>query len=545
MAAYVPADSLVYLEADSLPDIASSLTHTDAWKALAANAGIKAGLGEVGWLSRLASWTGIGPADVVVFSRAQVAVTVLGVQAADGGESLNVKPRIALVVETHTGTSRTRAAIEKRVGNFALRAYGEPRVEERDADDVHWIIWSSPTSERRIIAATIGSRAVIGNDEQTVRACLAVRNGERASLAGNPELEEMRRRVVTSKDTLAFGYISTEGASQLFEVMAALYIGQTAQDPQVQSLAANILPQMARKILGSIGWSTRLVNGEIEDSYFMSVRNDAAKRLRESLVSAPATNFRAGELLPHDTYSVTRYATRDPLTAWRGLNFSASSQLDPVLAVMVSPFLKAALKPYGIEDPDLFLQSIGTEIVTARLDSKGNSTVLIVEARDEKTLREFVAKRLGTTRPQVEQIGEAELLSSADEERGAASFVAGYLLFGAKASVRRCLIARQQKQTLTTSQNFQQAISIASAVGSSHVITFTEDDAPSSEFISFIASQRAMQSGTVNQPELEKSLSRLPHAVSETQLAEGGIERKTRSSFGQLGVLATQFATKN
>lgn len=545
MAAYVPADSLVYLEADGLPEIASGLTHTDGWKALSGPAGIKAGLGEVGWLSRIAAWTGIGPADAVVFSRAQVAATVLGLEAADGGESLNVRPRIAVVVETHTGASRTRWAIEKRVGNFARKAYGDPRVEEKDADDAHWITWSSTTSDRRIIAAMTGSLAVIGNDETAVRACLAVRRGERPSLAGNSEMEEMRRRVVKGNDTLAFGYISSEGASQLFEVMAALYIGQTAQDAQTQSLAANILPQMAKKILGSIGWSTRLVNGEIEDAYFMSVRNDAAKRLRESLAPSPATNFRAGELLPHDTYSVTRYATRDALTAWRGLNFSVSSQLDPVLAVMVSPFLKAALKPYGIEDPDLFLQSIGAEVITARLDSTGNSTVLIVEARDEKTLREFVAKRLGTSKPQAEQIGEAELLSSTDEERGAASFVGGYLLFGAKASVRRCLTTRQQNQTLKSSQNFQQSISIASAAGASQVITFTEDAAPSREFINFIASQRAIQSGTPNQSELEKSLSRLPYAVSETQLVEGGIERRTRSSFGQLGVLATQFATKN
>ncbi|HEY0547868.1 MAG TPA: hypothetical protein VGC91_20985 [Pyrinomonadaceae bacterium] len=545
MASYVPADSLVYLEADNLPEIASSLTHTDAWKALAANAGIKSGLGEIGWLSRFASWTGIGTADAVVLSRAQVAVTVLGVEAADGGESLNVKPRIALVIETHTGASRTRAAIEKRVGGFARKAYGDPHVEERDEDDAHWITWSGATSDRRIIAATTGSLAVIGNDETAVRACLAVRRGERASLAGNPELEEMRRRASTSKDSLAFGYISTQGAAQLFEVMAALYVGQMSQDAQAQSLAANILPQMARKILGSIGWSTRLAGGEIEDSYFMSVKNDADARLRDALAAAPATQFRAGELLPSDAYSATRYATRDPLAAWRGLNFSISSQLDPVLSVMVSPFLKAALRPYGIEEPDAFLQAIGNEIITARLDSKGNSTLLIVEARDEKVLKDFVTKRFEKSKPQTERIGDAELLSSADEERGAASFVAGYMLFGAKASVRRCLLARQQGQTLASAQNFKQAVGIASAIGSSHTITFTGDDAPAREFITLIASQRVVQSGNMNQQELEKSLKGLPYAVSETQLVEGGIERKTRSAFGQLGVIATQFATKN
>jgi hypothetical protein len=78
MAAYVPADTLVYMEANSLPQITSAIISTDAWKALAVPAGIRTDLGQVGWLSRLALWTGIGPAEAVVFSRAQIAVAVMG-----------------------------------------------------------------------------------------------------------------------------------------------------------------------------------------------------------------------------------------------------------------------------------------------------------------------------------------------------------------------------------------------------------------------------------------------------------------------------------
>src|SRR5215210_2586224 len=71
MAGYVPADSLVYLEANSLPDIVQGLSETDAWKALAPPAGIRPDIGEIGWLSRLSALTGIGPAETVVLSRAQ------------------------------------------------------------------------------------------------------------------------------------------------------------------------------------------------------------------------------------------------------------------------------------------------------------------------------------------------------------------------------------------------------------------------------------------------------------------------------------------
>src|SRR5215210_7648772 len=166
MADYVPADSLIYLEANDLPDIASGIISTDAWKALAPVAGIKSNLGNLGWLSRLASWTGIGPADGVVLSRAQIAVTVLGLDAAEAGDTLKIKPRYALVVETHTGESRARSAIENRVGDFARRAYGEPRVEQKEIDGAKFTTWVAPDSERRIIAAVMGSVAVIGNDEE-------------------------------------------------------------------------------------------------------------------------------------------------------------------------------------------------------------------------------------------------------------------------------------------------------------------------------------------------------------------------------------------
>src|ERR1041384_453435 len=86
MAAYAPADALIYLEANSLPDIFNALTSTDAWRALAPPAGLKTRLDQFGWLSHIAAWTGIGTADTVVLSRAQVAIVVMGFDAAEESE---------------------------------------------------------------------------------------------------------------------------------------------------------------------------------------------------------------------------------------------------------------------------------------------------------------------------------------------------------------------------------------------------------------------------------------------------------------------------
>ncbi len=544
MTAYVPADSLLYLEANSFSAILSGLTSTDSWRDLAVPAGIGTRLGYVSWYNRLAAWIGIGSADTIVFSRMQIAAVVLSVAAADGGETLNLRPRIGLVIETHTSASRTRAAIEKHVGNFARRAYGEPRIEQRDVEDTHWIVWSSTSSQRRIIAAIRGSVAIIGNDEAAVQTCLAVGRGERPSLAGNHDLEEARRHVAAT-ESLTFGFLSPQGSGKFFEVAAAIYAGQISDDPKSQGLAADVIPQIARKVVGSIGWSAKVVNGAIEDRYFVALPNDGSARLREALTYMPVTSLAAASLLPSQTYSMTRYSANEPLTAWRALSFSISSQLDPVLAVMVAPILNASLVPYGIDEPDVFLSAIGPEVCTARIRNAPNESVVVAAIRDEPGLRSFVSKRLGTLTPQTERLGDADILFSLEAKRGAFSFVNGYFLMGSKENVRACLDARRSQQTLSLRSNFQRSLASASLFDQPHTITFTEDVAPAQAFISFMANQKSPTGLPIDAKAVEEKLSQRPYAIVEMTFVEGGIERRTRSSFGLMGVLATQFATRN
>lgn len=556
MAGYVPADSLIYLEANDLPSIASEITQTDAWKALAPPAGIKANLGRYGWLSRLAAWTGIGPADAVVLSRSQIAVTVMGFDSAEAGETLKIKPRYALIAETHTGASRVQAVLDKRVGDFARRAYGEPIIERKEVGGIELKIWRAPEGERRIVAAVLESVAVIGNDEPTVLACLAVRRGERPSLAGNPQLEMMRQRLGGATG-LAFGYVSPPGAAKLLEVAATANAGQFLSDPRAQGLAASTLPPLAAKILGSAGWSARLTNGMIEDRYFVMLQNGVAANLREALTTSPYVTRSAGEFLPAETYSVSHYNYREPAAAWRGLNLMLSTQLDALGAIFVSRLLAAALKPYGIDEPDAFLRSIGPNIITARLNnasaavadntnstgSTTSSTVTIVEVQDEKVLREFVLKRLGA-QPRSERIGDAELLISKSKDRGAACFLAGRLLMGQAQHVRRCLEARLRGETLAAAEAFQKTARSLESQTPSNTVTYTSDSVPALAFISVIAAQKEMREGQPNEMEMAGALGSLSFAVSETRLDKGGFERKTRSSFGQFGTLAAQFSPR-
>jgi hypothetical protein len=327
----------------------------------------------------------------------------------------------------------------------------------------------------------------------------------------------------------------------LLEMAATAYAGQISADPRAQSAAASILPPLAKKILGGAGWSARISEGVIEDRYFLSLQTDVATRLRTALRSQQSMTLSASEWLPADIYSLSRYNYRDPAEAWRGLNSAIASQADTLGSILIARLLDASLKPYGIEEPDSFLRAIGPDFVTARLDDSGSSTVTIVEVRDEKTLRDFISKRLGE-KPRVEIVGETEMLVSNNEKRDASSFLGGRLIMGTAENVRRCLEARVAGQTLAADDDFQRTTRLISANSSANVVTLTEDYTPALTFITAIAAQRGVRERPFNAMEMESALARLRYAVSETQIVDGGFERRTRSSFGQFGALASQFA---
>lgn len=542
MADYVPADAVVYIEADSLPEIASGIVSTDAWRALATPAGIESDFGKLGWLSRIARWTGIGPAQGVVLSRAQVAVVVLGFEAQEeAGATLKITPRAALVAETHTGAARARATVERLVGDFARRTYDSPRMSERrEGDETVFLTWSSPTDERRkMIAAVSGSVVVVGNDERVVEACLAARRGERPALSSDGELAAMRERM-NAPASLAFGYVPRASAPKLLEVTALAYVGQLSAEPRVQSAVASLLPQLANRILGGAAWSTSVREGVVEDVYFLALQNDAGRRIGDALAPADTPPTYASDFLPADIYQLSSYNYREPATAWRGFNAAVSTQLDALSAPFVGSFLQAALKPYGIEEPRDFLSAAGPEMVTARLDDDGASTVLIVAVRDREALNKQVRKHLGVGARAV-TIGDVEMLVSKETERGAASFVNNHLIMGEEANVRLCLEARSAARTFSVAGSFKQTPRRLFDAPPA-VTTLTDDRQTARAFISYIAGESGARRRGARSEGLESALDQQAFAASESRFTPEGFEKRTRSLFGNFGVLVARFA---
>jgi hypothetical protein len=546
MAAYVPADSIVYIEADSLPAIFDGVTSTDAWRELSSAAGVEAGKAQGGLLTDLVSFTGAGPSDAVVLSRTQVAVAVLGFEAAEESDTtLRFSPRAALVAETHTSEWRVRAAVEKLAGDFARRSFGEASVERKEVDGVQFVTWVSQSDARRkIVTAVYESEAVMGNDEGAVRACLDVRRGARPSLAANEELKEMRVRL-GGEGALAFGFAPRGSAAKVVEVFAPAFVGGVSSESKLQSLLATVLPQLTSQILGSVGWSARAAGGGIEDRYFLSLPGDMSQRLQAPLTPAPPPEGIIAEVVPSETYQITRYALRSPEEAWRGLGATLSSQVDVSRATFITLALEALVKPYGVERPREFLRACGTELATAKLDAESEGRLLIAQVGDADALRAQVLARLGRG-AHSERVGRNELIVGSDPEDGAAAFVSPYpvgmtfLVMGSEADVRRCLDAQMPGgQSLRSfgagGWNFPE--------GQPFARTRTDEREATNSVLEYLA-RRGVRHDAPRQGALEEALARRGYSASETRLAEGGFEKRTRSAFGLFGEAIKRFSPR-
>jgi hypothetical protein len=534
MTAYVPADSIVYVEADSLPAIFNAFTSTDAWRELAPAAGVETGHDWKGWLPGLVSFTGVGTSDAVVLSRAQVAVTVLGFQAAEESDTtLKFSPRAALVAETHTSEWRVKAAVEKLVGDFARRSFGAASVERKEVDGVPFLIWVEPSgAQRKVVAAVDGSVAVIGNDEAAVRACLEVRRGSRPSLAADEQLKEMRVRL-GGEGALAFGYAPRGSAAKAVEVFAPAFVGGMSQESHVQSVLATVLPQLINQTIGAVGWSSHITQGSIEDRYFLSLPGEMSQRLQTPFASTATDVGGASAVLSPDAYQVTLYDFRNPEDAWRGLGAVLSSQVDVSRATIITLALEALLKPYGVEKPREFLRACGGELATAKLDPSSEGKVLVALARDRAALREQVLAHLGHG-VKVERNGDAELLISNDPDNGAAAFAGDYLLLGSEDDVRRCVSAILNGRTLRDSDAIKDA-SRDFFDAPAFARTLTDDRDSARTVLSHFARRG-------NTDALEGALARRGYSVSQTRLADGGFEKKTRSAFGLFGEIVARSA---
>ncbi len=533
MARYAPSDALIYLECNNLLDIGEALVETKAWKDLIPLMGHARPPLPGGFLRRVISWTGIGPAHYVILARAQVAAVMLDLGAREEGQTLTVKPEAAIIIETHTSQYRTRSVVDEALKRFAQTAYPGAELRRQDIDGVEVIIWSTASGDRQIAAAVIGSLVIVGNNERVVKTCLDVHRGLRPNLSGQAELTQMRQSLGAS-DALAFGFVSSLNAGRLISAAAPILLGTGPADSHFDRLVAS----GASKVLTGAGWSSRATKGGIEDRYLFSLNQNLVARLRPffrstELTPGPLT------LLPHDTYSLTLYKFEDPLGVWRALQTGVSGQLDTLSAIVFTSLLKSGLISYGIDDPEKFLGTVGPELITARLASDSEKSILIARIRDETALKRFL---LDSSDSNQDSKDNNVKLIALDGKTFAVGFLNGNVVIGEPNDVRRCLETGAARTSTSDVEQMLNGIlhnsTSAEVVSSAGVVSSASDNRRVMNFVESVA--RA--NGNSQLPETSLLIGKveaLPHSTTTTTLGDQGLERITHSPFGQLGAIVS------
>ena len=523
MTDYAPADSIVYVEFNNLAAVANAIQNSEVWQAAAPITQTKPAV-QNRFVSAAAR-AGIGPLPAVLFARAQIAVVVIDLSTSEENETLKVRPEVAIIAETHTSRWRTKSAAVEAVKHLANFAYGASMCSERTAD-ADYIDCSVAGGERKIVGAVDGTLVVIGNSDNAITRCLEVRRGVRPSIHTDTELVKVRANV-TSDKTLGFGYISPANSAKLFSWAAPLLVGQAPGDEQLEQLLA----VSAGKVLRGVAWTANSSPEGIEDRFLFSLEPGVVSRLQPAFETAERDeNF--WKLVPGGFESLTIYRNKAPAAAWNSLDSAVSFKLDALPAVLFGSLLRSGLSVYGIENPKEVLTMLSPPLLTLKPSQGAEGSILVARVSDEEKLKQSLAQ-------EVFKGDKGEILdglaSNPDPQKEfTAVFADGYVLLGKSENMRAGLAALRQNAA-GDKQDVQQSAQQSSAP----IVTYANDEARVNNFISTLLTLQGRQLSNDEVAKLQNVLRRAGFASTETRLNAFGIERTTRSAFGQFSTFVS------
>jgi hypothetical protein len=534
MEGYVPESALGYIEINDLPQLMDRFTSTKAWQQLAPVYGISDKLNYFGKAGTLARITGAGPAESVMLSRAQFALTVTGIEV----RGREVIPRWALVAETHTSESRLKSAIESRLPQLAAQAFGNPARETMDYLNVPVTVFRAALENKRMLSAQMGSVWILANHPDAMRACIETRLGRSPSMASsNFHLSAARPMVGGNSEIFAF--ISKQGAARLTQFAANLLLSRVTSAAAVAGVAENLLSDLSGKTVDGIAYGATFEQGEIISRSALLFKPAIADKLKNSI--RPGENSREGHhkslsIIPASATDVTIVDVQNPLKVFDELELAFSSQLGAGQSFILRQYLigaRAAL--FGLAPGDSASAGFGNEIVAVSLGEKAADRVLLIEAGNRALTEQFAQKYLtiGGANLRREKYQDSELLISSSAQRGSGVFIREFLVLGSQSALKRLLDAQQKNDLLEKTPQFQAALRNAEVIP---VISYSSAKEDVNEMM-FALAQRLNGKVTVDRNAANTELSKLPLATSWTTLHEHGAQTVSRAPFGNFPLL--------
>ena len=490
----VPADALIYLETADLGKAVGAITENRAFQELAAS---KPDVSSLNGIKLSVAVTGFETYEQEVTAENSV---------------LNFRPRFVAVAETNAWSWQAKAFVEHKLGEFINDIYGgEVDLEMTPRKEGQFFAWTAQDG-RKAYALQQGSLIFFGNDETAIEKCLAVQRGEAESIAKSGNISN-------GADRLAYGYISPEGVGQISNIAGILLAMKAGDDGEVQSFIARVLPELLRNSLSEVTWIASKTEQGIEDQLTITTNAEVSAILSETLAPGQAHADQLAGFLSVDVASTTKYNLKDPQIAWRSVLLTAQKQTDAVSGGIILAFSGSLFDPYGIEDSELFLSSLGPEILTAKFDAEGESAVVVAPVKDAERAKRSLAKELNLSKAP----DQSGLWLSEDGELAAGIFE-GKLIVGHAGSVRKCLQVNQNGENLAKHPLFKQFSESGAAA-----VTIAADADAAGRIVEIIAGRKSENAS-------------IPTTyITETRFNQNGIERRSISEFGLIGSIVEQF----
>jgi hypothetical protein len=535
MASYAPETALGYLEINNWPQLIDNLTSTEAWRELAPAYGIPK---ELDYFGKIGSWpfgdliarvTGRGEA--AMLARSQLALVITGLEVR--GEQ--VKPRIALIAETHSDPDSLREVAGKRLGQFAERAFGRFAKESGEYAGIPFETWRAGDSDKQLLAAQIEGELILANHPETLRDCIDTRLGRAPSMVNNFHLRNSRPLVEPAGgEGAVFGFVTGEGVTRMLRFWAFLVSGDMLSKAAVAGVMGEVFTNFSSRATDGIAYGASFENGAVVDRYMLLFKPDLADALRAAVKPAGPQRPNSGaqgvpeimDVIPAEAKDVTLIGVENPIKALDGIEAAISARVGAGHSYVLHTFIIGALDFFlGIKENDKTDGAIGDEIANFNMTGEAKDRVWLILQRNEafvKTLieRVFTARGAKLLR---EQYKGREIFTSSDARHGAAVIVGDFLALGARERLTQLIDEREGGRSFNDSPRLAAA---DKARGSAAVKSFTSAKEESGELLSMIARW------TGRAPSRPSALDRLRLATSATTFNERGVYVESHSPFG-------------
>ncbi len=542
MATLAPESTALYVQVDSLPELAEGLTESDAWARLAKPLGLSSQLDYAGPVSEMLGRLEMGPDDAVVFGRSQFAVVVstltTGVEAGEESGALVVRPRFALVVKTHSGAGAARRIASDRLPLLARKAYGsEVPISDIPGPGEKMTVAQGPTEVRRMVWAVRDDVVILGNDVETVRAVLDTAAGRSPSLAGSFYLERARA-LVEAPGAIVFAYAAAKTGGDIVGLSLGGLTSEGGTDSESGTLqVGGLLSGLAKGAAHAVGYAGRFEQGRFVERTATILTPRIAETMTTS-VAASAAEPQSLSLVPEGIEEVNVVRIQRPGDTVDTLLTTLSGNVDVSVSATVTQMAIGSRRAFGAEATDTVAQIVGDEVAFVDFGN-GEPFAVAFEILDSAKALPIVARYLAEdgNRSSSELYGGFELLRSSHEDGRAFAFIGRFGVYGTRDQLVRMIDARASGGRSGRELGRTLSVPPPPIIG-----TERRDDRDAAELLFALSIALRTSDGapeTLERADVAAARAEMPRATSRWDLRDGALVVETRSAVGNLSFLTS------